>query len=555
MNRAKGNADCARCHTEHYGEDFNIVKWASTKKEFDHRETGYLLAGGHAGLTCERCHNPKHIDDAERGSISKKDLRTTLLGLSTSCGTCHPDVHTGQLGQDCQRCHGFERWKPTTGFDHSQTDFPLTGRHEPLPCIKCHPAQGPTPGAMKFKGIDFRECSACHKDPHRGAFHGSCQSCHDTANWKTVRLSTSFDHSRTKFPLNGKHDGLRCAQCHKTANFSTPVPHDRCLDCHKDEHHGQFTARRDGGDCAACHTETSFKATTYTVAAHTTSHFPLDGKHVGTPCSKCHTPAGAATDYHPRFKNCSDCHRDAHAGQFAKRQNSGRCDDCHTVQNFRPSTFTLARHQSTRFMLKEAHSAVACQECHRASESLPDHTARFTYASLSCATCHRDPHQGHFGTVPAAAGAGDACERCHSLRSWQEQKPFAHEKTGYPLEGAHRALNCTDCHRRTSLPAAGGLLIGFHDTPKRCSECHEDVHGGQFNTATGGGSDCAQCHTPIRWAAALFDHEKGTNFSLSGAHARVPCRDCHTQHTQIGARTVVLYRGTPRRCADCHRSR
>jgi hypothetical protein len=550
VNRAKGNADCARCHTEHYGEDFNIVKWPSTKEDFDHRQTGYPLNGRHARLSCEKCHNLKHLPVAERAAISKKDLSRTFLGLSQACLTCHSDVHNGELGPDCQRCHSVERWKPVNGFDHAQTKFPLTGKHSTVPCAKCHPSQSQALGSMQFKGIDFRECTACHKDPHHGAFHGACQSCHDSASWKTVRPSTSFDHARTKFPLNGKHEGLRCAQCHKTTNFTEPVLHARCLDCHKDAHQGQFATRRDGGDCGGCHNEAGWKPSIYTVASHNASRFRLDGKHSLAPCSKCHKPAGAATDYHPQFALCANCHPDVHAGQFAAK--GKKCDDCHTVEDFKRSTFSLSRHQASRFPLTEAHAAIACGECHRPDASLPDHTRRYTYAALGCTGCHRDPHHGRFTKVATAAAGRDLCENCHSLRSWQDQKPFAHETTGYALEGAHRSLVCTDCHRRTKVQ--GGVDVAFHDTPKNCADCHEDVHGGQFNRASNGLADCASCHTPVRWAAALFDHEKGTTFPLAGAHVRVPCQDCHSQRQEGGGRRVVIYRGTPRRCADCHRS-
>ncbi len=48
--------ECARCHSEHNGEDFPLIKWDI--KTFNHKETGYLLEGKHAGLTCNKCHNP-----------------------------------------------------------------------------------------------------------------------------------------------------------------------------------------------------------------------------------------------------------------------------------------------------------------------------------------------------------------------------------------------------------------------------------------------------------------------------------------------------------------
>ena len=34
----------------------------------------------------------------------------------------------------CADCHGPERWKPPSRFDHDKTAFPLVGRHEKTPC-------------------------------------------------------------------------------------------------------------------------------------------------------------------------------------------------------------------------------------------------------------------------------------------------------------------------------------------------------------------------------------------------------------------------------------
>ena len=56
---AGSSQECARCHSEHNGEDFPLIKWDI--KTFDHKEAGYMLEGKHAGLTCNKCHNPSHI--------------------------------------------------------------------------------------------------------------------------------------------------------------------------------------------------------------------------------------------------------------------------------------------------------------------------------------------------------------------------------------------------------------------------------------------------------------------------------------------------------------
>ena len=555
FNRAKGDIDCARCHTEHYGENFSIIRWPTSRDDFDHKETGYPLAGRHAGLKCEQCHNPRHIPAPERKLIVAKDLTKTYEGLSPACLTCHEDRHKGQLGTECQRCHAVSGWK-LPSFDHSTTHYPLTGRHERVACDKCHRPLPDDPKVIQYVKLNFAECSGCHQDPHHGAFAARCGSCHNTESWKQVQLTTStFNHDKTKFPLAGKHADLACLKCHKDSNFKTAIAHEKCMDCHKEQHKGQFDHRTDHGECGPCHTEKGWRPTTFSEADHRSTEYPVSGKHQGVPCAKCHLPAGLDTNYHPAFKACLDCHKDPHGGQFAHDPIRNRCEDCHTVDGFRPSTFTLSRHQSSAFVLKGAHQAVACGDCHH--DETAQHTGRdmqFHFGDMTCQGCHKDPHRGDFPKVlQAALTAGqDQCENCHALHSWRELKPFDHATTGYRLAGAHAVLACTDCHRPLRSEPGPARTVPFKGAPETCVGCHEDIHAGQFERV-GQPADCARCHNSSHWAASQFDHNKGTDFALTGAHDRVPCKQCHNQHREFNGRSIVVYKGTPRACTACHR--
>jgi len=42
--------DCAKCHSEHNGEDFPLIHWEPSLKAFDHTRTGYALQGKHAQI-------------------------------------------------------------------------------------------------------------------------------------------------------------------------------------------------------------------------------------------------------------------------------------------------------------------------------------------------------------------------------------------------------------------------------------------------------------------------------------------------------------------------
>lgn len=88
VHKGKLGKDCARCHSSN-----GWRLW-----QFDHgKETGFALAGAHAKLACESCHHQP--PDAVK--------------LKQDCLSCHvqDDVHVGQYGRLCDRCHTASTWK------------------------------------------------------------------------------------------------------------------------------------------------------------------------------------------------------------------------------------------------------------------------------------------------------------------------------------------------------------------------------------------------------------------------------------------------------------
>src|SRR5579872_6987317 len=114
VHMASDKEDCVRCHQEHVGANFNIVRWEKPRAKFDHNLTGYRLEGKHASVACEKCHNESHVPGEARAAIKVKDANRTYLGLDSRCSSCHSDEHRGQLGTDCARCHSLNGWKPVT---------------------------------------------------------------------------------------------------------------------------------------------------------------------------------------------------------------------------------------------------------------------------------------------------------------------------------------------------------------------------------------------------------------------------------------------------------
>lgn len=549
--------DCARCHAEHNGQKFPLIRL--DRGSFNHgAETGFTLEGKHSAQKCEACHNAQKIPAAARPEIKMKDLNKSFLGLMRECLTCHDDRHQGQLGTKCLRCHGQEDWKAVSGFNHSQTHFPLTGMHQQVACGKCH-ASKTAAAPLQFKGVAFAGCQNCHNDPHHGAFQeakfrGGCDSCHSTSAWKKPKPAAGFQHDQTQFKLLGKHAELACAACHKNSDFHRPVPHERCQQCHEDQHNGQFASRAAGSDCASCHNEQGFKPSKYDRAAHQQGAFKLEGKHASLDCGKCHQPSGRGAVYVTRLLICSQCHSDPHAGEFAAAPLNNRCDACHTQESFRPATFTVASHSRTRFALAGKHATVECASCHKplggasalvaakpvlAEIKAPGARRQYRFANLACGSCHQDPHQTKI-----------ACETCHQTMDWKQLGNFDHSQTKFRLDGGHERVACTSCHQAERSEHA--TAPQFAATPAICGGCHQktDAHGGQFQTAARA-EDCSSCHTPARWYIDRFNHDT-TRFPLDRAHRNVVCEECHKEQITSNSKLIRVYRGTPVECVKCH---
>ncbi len=544
-------AACVKCHSDHNGVDFQMIHWNPTPQGFNHAATGYVLEGKHAGVSCRNCHSMQHIALPARALLTSKDLNHTWMGLSPICATCHQDAHQGRFGTDCASCHSTTDWKAATinkaGFDHSKTPYPLTGEHRYVKCESCHTPG--TDGKTIYAGLPFASCSDCHRDPHKGAFKQGCDSCHTTLTWKKSRFTETFDHSKTGYPLLGKHLEVPCLSCHQNGDFKTPIPHDRCADCHKpDPHGGQFAKRADGGRCESCHTVQGWSPSTFSVADHAKTGFPLVAPHATVMCASCHVPAGAATKFKIKFAACVDCHQDEHKGQFAGAPWLNRCGQCHNGATFKTANFTLAEHQKSAFPLTGGHMAVECDDCHKAlpgTKVIPYH-----FNQLTCTTCHEDVHKGQFATRMAVldtSGKALGCEACHSTLDWKDLARFNHEKTLFPLLGSHRAVACVECHKPPNMEL-NLQHVDFAKTPVNCGDCHENPHADQFGARPG---DCAGCHNTIKWRPSLFDHDK-TRFSLRGGHENVACSACHTLKKQIGGNLVLFYKPTPMACEACH---
>ena len=226
--------DCFACHSEHHGKSFQLTRF--DQEHFDHRLTGYQLEGKHGQIECKDCHKPDFI----KQKITQKKEAGTFLGLGIKCLSCHEDYHQHTLSTECASCHGFDSFKPTAKFDHQSTEFPLQGKHEDVSCEKCHVIeQRDGKKFQQFADVAFDNCTACHKDVHDNKFGQDCQQCHSLESFHQVAQLDHFNHDRTGFPLEGKHENLDCKKCHKQS-YTATIAHQRCADCHDDYHQEQF---------------------------------------------------------------------------------------------------------------------------------------------------------------------------------------------------------------------------------------------------------------------------------------------------------------------------
>lgn len=599
LHAQKGNEKCAACHPDHAGPEFAMIAWEEGSPEkFDHARTGWPLAGKHAALKCAECHMPRFQTAESAKLLKRKDHAKSWLGLERVCASCHAreDVHRGALGKDCARCHDEKAWKPAPRFDHAKTEYPLTGRHADVPCAKCHLAASLRPDKdaegkpiPRYKPVPHQECSACHADPHAARLGPQCSKCHATTGW-TQTGRKGFDHDKTRYPLRGRHAALRCEQCHDPrAAWGKKPPFQSCTACHADAraghadpHAGKATLQGKAVDCASCHDVKGWTPSTYTVEMHRAAAYPLQGKHAEVRCASCHrrSPAGVAPEtlgssgvlMRMAHARCRDCHGDDHGGQLARRPGAGACESCHKVEGWKPSTFTVADHARLRLALVGRHAAIACAACHgpqrRGLAPLPGNDTigragvALTLREIDCVACHVDPHQGRFSPRGARAKA-TGCLACHSLQAFRPSTVDVtlHRSFGSPLEGAHRAVPCDDCHRESKgqpigsslpLPARELPRLTFEVADKRCQACHADPHGGQFARRKAQGA-CSGCHNEDFFRpASRFDHAKDAGFSLEGAHAKVPCARCHPAKRDAAGKPFVVYRPVPKDCKACH---
>ncbi len=378
-------ADCTLCHA---GDDWQTIR---EDFEFDHlAETGVALNGAHAVAECLRCHN-------DRGPVE--------LFAQQGCAGCHEDVHRGQMGQDCTKCHQENDWRPEGQIAlHAETRLPLAGAHAALQCWACH--TGASVG--NFKNID-PQCVSCHLDDYQAttnpnhvaeSYPTTCEDCHGFVAFDQGAI---FNHA-------GIVDG--CLSCHLDDYQTTTDPdHEAegfptsCEDCHasfRTWNGAFFNHAGIVGNCVSCHLPDY----------QTTTDPDHEAQSFSTRCEDCHasftTWNGAGFTHAGITNGCASCHLpDYQASQNPRHSAAGFaqvCEQCHTST----TTWQGARYTGHAFPIYSgAHRNLDCNRCHLTNTN---------YDAFSCTHCHEHnqtsmdrKHQGRNGY----SWVSSACYDCH----------------------------------------------------------------------------------------------------------------------------------------------
>ena len=218
--------DCANCHSVFDG--FEVTHYTIEQ----HMSSEFPLEGAHLATPCNSCH--------------MKNEKWTFKDIGINCISCHTDIHDDEISeqyypeQNCAVCHVPDAWNSIVAFDHTLTEWPLEGGHIDVDCKECHFEFSDEYSIFiqSFKSLTS-ECTQCHENIHRDQFaiqgKTNCTRCHVVDDWFPSR----FNHNETMFPLEGKHVGVACIECHKeemiegSVFVNYQIEQFECIDCHQ----------------------------------------------------------------------------------------------------------------------------------------------------------------------------------------------------------------------------------------------------------------------------------------------------------------------------------
>ncbi|MBI5214695.1 MAG: hypothetical protein HY960_02975 [Ignavibacteriae bacterium] len=273
--------------------------------------------------------------------------------------------------------------------------------------------------------------------------------------------------------------------------------------------------------CETCHSTESWKMRTDASFNHNSTGFALEGKHKFTSCQSCHQKF----EFTKVTSECASCHTDVHKSELGTN-----CLRCHSNDLWLIPDMK-EKHQQTRFPLIGSHAFVTCEACHERTSA-----NRFSGTPLECIACHQKEYQATTTPSHEQVKFPVDCNRCHQVTStWSSG--FNHNRTTFPLTGAHQTAICSQCHVDNK----------FLNLPSDCYSCHAQHFAdaqSPNHVAAELNHDCKLCHTTSVWKPSTFEHS-ATAFPLTGKHFTTECQECHKNGD---------YNLTYSNCVECHQT-
>jgi len=508
------STQCNECHTLSPG-------WSPAEFKSHDNQFFPVYSGKHSGEweSCTDCHTNQSdftqfscIDCHEHNQSDMNKEHDDVNGYlynSQACFECHPKGDSDKI------------------FNHSLSNFPLTGAHNTVSCADCH-----TSG---YSGTSTT-CSDCHiqqynesVNPNHGTLGLSldCLNCHTTEpDW----IPASFSQHDDYYVLNGAHKTIanNCFDCHEGNYVDSP---NLCFSCHSEEFNQTTNPPHlEAGfstNCETCHSETAWTPANFD---HDAQYFPIySGKHLQEwgSCTECHT-----TPSNYQVFSCIDCHEhnqpdtdNEHLNIGGYVYESGACYACHPTGDGDDGF----NHNLTQFPLTGAHITTSCISCHANG---------YTGTTTVCSECHSAQYNQTTNPNHQTLGITQTCETCHTTQPDWKPAAFPIHNDFYALTGAHQTIagNCFECHEGN-----------YTNTPSDCFTCHTSDFNQTANpnhVSLGIPTSCETCHTTIPdWKPATFPIHNNY-YVLLGAHQQIAnnCADCHEGN----------YNTTANTCFGCH---
>ena len=399
---------CEQCHG---AESWTVLL---SPLKFAHASTGFSLQGQHAVVRCTGCH-----------------AALKFSGARNLCADCHDDVHRGELGKQCDRCHTPESWLVSDMVQkHKNTRFALVGAHAAATAGAVIPTSGITrsPGCAPIVSHAMRATTPEPRIPITSQAVSGPTARSAIPSTRCAGEATSITrprNSRSQVPT--AHFRARGAMSEAISTPPRPTAMaatDRSSPARPVRNTPDFSTA-----CLSCHTTTAWRPASFD---HNLTAFKLTGRIVrsrapnviSTACIRGHRPCAIrVTSRHssrPRTQSTRDLRRTAR----------------HVIPpRWRPASFD---HNLTAFKLTGAHFLTPCASCHVGG------VYTGTPSTCGSSNCHLPRYNATTNPPHAGAGFGTDCQTCHTTTAWTPST-FNHTPGSRSRQGASTRLGGGRC--------------------------------------------------------------------------------------------------------------